>query len=463
MFARRKRGSQDEDEPLVPHGLVWQATDDEPGSSAETLLASHTVPAPPIQMPSDDNCEQAQAVPPTPVSHAPESIAKPPDSNPGKLGNISPPIRWPSLKTASVIRRIEPVPHASSLTESKPVREVTPPQKLAPVAQVPVQPKLEAQPTTLDGQGRSPSRIESKLTLEPTALKPLAPEKIRQVEVIELETTDGSPAEKSQRRDAFVRLFESLRHQAGNVYRLTGKSVDHAGRKLQTAYAAINLRARFERAKLLAEKCVHTAVAGSVSAREAFKARWATNSPRMDRVRSSVEEFSSNAMKSSIARSADFAQRVRNHRVRIRLVKSPSVQAVIQRSKLAWAARSDAIRREPRLWTSLAMGALSALLTLGLITAVRPYAPGRNLPNSASQSQHGPASLIAPQTALASTRQTAKAHRDNGAVQKPTPRPPSSVAASATPKPVGHRTSRDEEDYVAPNSYHYYGPSGKSR
>ena len=451
MFARRKRRPQDEDEPLVPHGLIWQATDDEPRPAADPPPAPPKVPAPPIQMmlPAGNRTPD-QAVPPTPVSHVPEPIAKPVDSNPGKLGNISPPIRWPSLKTASVIRRVEPVPPPPSIADSKPTHEVTSPQKLAPAARVPIQPRLEPQPK-----------------LERSTLKHAAESNIRQVEVIELETTDGPQAEKSQPLEAFVRIIGSLRQRVGSVYGVTVKSAGRAGRRLRIAYAAINLRARFEHAKPVAQRCLRGLEAGSVSARQALKSFWASNAPPMARVKSSVGEFSSSAMKSSIARSADFAQRVRNHRIRIRIVRSARAQALIQRSKLAWASRRDAIRREPRLWTSLAMGALSALLTLGLISAVRPYSPGRNSSNSASQTESNPmqpASLIAPQTALAGTRQTTKFSRNDAAVQKPAPAKPSPVATTSKPKPAASRVHHnDDEDYVAPNSYHYYGSSGKSR
>jgi hypothetical protein len=243
--------------------------------------------------------------------------------------------------------------------------------------------------------------------------------------------------------------------------------VGHARRKLQTVFASIHLRAKLERAKPMAERCVHGVVAGSLSAREFCRSWWASNAPRMARVKSSVGTLSSNAMKSSIARSADFAQRLRTHRIRIRIVRSARAQALIQRSKLAWAARREAVRRDPRLWTSLAMAALSALLTLGLISAVRPYAPGLNSSNKTSRSEPSPiqpASLIAPQTALASTRQTAKPSRNNSAAQTPTPTKPSAVATQGKPKPAPSRVHHnDDEDYVAPNTYHYYGSSGKSR
>ena len=449
MFGRKRR-PQEEDEPLVPHGLIWQATDDEPEQSADpAALVPPRVPSQPIEMPlRTDNRVPDQPVSPAPVSHASEPNPKPVDLNPGKLGNISPPMRWPSLKTASVIRRIEPAPPQPSVTDSKPAREVTPPQKLAPIARVPVQPIPEPQ-----------------ARLELSALKRPTESTTRKVEIIELETRESPEAEKSQRREALARVIGSLRHRAGMVYGLTAKSAVHAGRKLQTAYAAINLRAPLERAKPVAEKSFRVAVAAAVSARQALKSLWTSNAPRMARVKYSLGDFSSSAMRSSLARSADLAQRVRSRRVRIRIVGSARGQALIQRGRLAWAARRSAVQRDPRLWTSLAMAALSALLTIGLISAVRPYSPGQNSstkPSRAEQSPLQPASLIAPQTALASTRQTTKPRRNNSA--EVAPNKPSPVASQSKPNPVtrpAHRNS--DEDYVAPNSYHYYGSRGKSR
>jgi hypothetical protein len=289
MFARRKHRpqEQEEDEPLVPHGLIWQATDDEPEGAADPApLVTPQVQAEPTEMPlRTDNRTPENEAAPAPVSSVQEAIARPVDPNPSKLGAISPPIRWPSLKTASVIRRVAPapVPIQPSVTDSKPAPEVSVPQKLTPLAQIAAQPKLE----------------------QSTAKLPTAPQ-MRQLEIIELETKDGSQ-EKSQLRAAVVRVLGSLRQGAASIYAGTVRSVGHARRKLQTVFASIHLRAKLERAKPMAERCVHGVVAGSLSAREFCRSWWASNAPRMARVKSSVGTLSSNAMKSSIARSADFA------------------------------------------------------------------------------------------------------------------------------------------------------------
>src|SRR5205814_9798446 len=120
--------------------------------------------------------------------------------------------------------------------------------------------------------------------------------------------------------------------------------------------------------------------------------------------------------------------------------------------------------RDSRLWTSLAMAALSALLTLGVISAIRHQAPGGSRsatrPSAPATPAMNPAGLIAPRTALASMRPDAKNAPVKGSTQaKPSP-DGTDNRPSAAPRRTHHN---DDEDYVAPDTYHYYGSSGKSR
>src|SRR5579864_1959124 len=137
MFARRKHRPQEEDEPLVPHGLIWQATDDEPEESPDpAALVTPQVQAEPTEMPlRTGNRTPENEAAPMPVSRVQEASSAPVNANPSKLGAISPPIRWPSLKTASVIRRVEPPPVRIRpiVTDSKPAPEVRVPQNVTPL------------------------------------------------------------------------------------------------------------------------------------------------------------------------------------------------------------------------------------------------------------------------------------------------------------------------------------------
>jgi len=110
------------------------------------------------------------------------------------------------------------------------------------------------------------------------------------------------------------------------------------------------------------------------------------------------------------------------------------------------------------------MAALSALLTLGVISAIRHQAPGGSRsatrPSAPATPAMNPAGLIAPRTALASMRPDAKNAPVKGSTQaKPSPAGTDNPHSAAA-KRVHHN---DDEDYVAPDTYHYYGSSGQSR
>src|SRR5215467_14977340 len=134
MFGRRKRKSPKEEEDLlVPHGLIWQATD-EPRQTAEsgpTLLNSAAAV---VRTPSPHEKPPAlSVVPPSRVSTPePPPLAPTDDPRPARLGAISPPILWPSPKTASMIRR-NPLPTAPPVLPDEKIASLTKPQKQPPL------------------------------------------------------------------------------------------------------------------------------------------------------------------------------------------------------------------------------------------------------------------------------------------------------------------------------------------
>lgn len=425
MFARGKR-KHPEDEPLVPHGLVWQATD-EPDVD-EAASAKPKVSAEPTEMPLRQDHRPESTEPTTkPAMHVQERSSAQPDFTPNKLGAISPPIPWPSPKTASVIRR-------------------TPPP-VAPANPAPTDASVPAVRKPLPGIPQTSSVAERE----------------RKLEIIELDTTTAQ--EKSQQREAVTRVLESVRQRTRNIYDSTVRSLKHSRLNVRSAYRSINFKSQFSAIRQAADLCAHKALSGSRSLRAGLQSRWASNAPRIVRAKSAVGRFSSHILRTSVTRTSDLAQRVRTQRVRIRIARSPRAQAFIQRTKLEWMIRREAMRRDSRLWTSLAMAALSALLTVGVISAARRYEPGAVSSNKArnSQSQQNPitpASLIAPNTALASTTNGARTTHSNTIRQQQSKRSPS----AAPEKPAAHQAHHiDDGDYVAPNTYHYYGTKGKSR
>lgn len=398
MFARHKR-KHPEDEPLVPHGLIWQATD-EPESVDDAASANSHISSEAIEMPlRNDVRSQGDAAVAGSGEGNTSSGSNQSTSTPGKLGAISPPIPWPSPRTASIIKRVPPptepaLPTSPANQTASADRELEAPPKRPPQP-VPDRPPAQAQK-------------QQKLEIVEPAFKP-----------------------RSHGRSIFIpvtRALESLSQLAGDAFEGTVRSLRNSRGKVLTTYESLNLQAQIRRA------------------------------------RSAVTSFSSNAVRSSVTRSAGLVQRARAQKVRIRIPKSAGTQALIQRSRMALALRRESFRRDSRLWTSLAMAALSALLTLGVISAIRHQAPGGSRsatrPSAPATPAMNPAGLIAPRTALASMRPDAKNAPVKGSTQaKPSP-DGTDNRPSAAPRRTHHN---DDEDYVAPDTYHYYGSSGKSR
>src|SRR5262245_29858614 len=92
MFLRRKpKAKPDREEPLVPHGLIWQAT-----------ARKEPQPAPP---------PPGSPTPNQPKPRTDTRFDRPPSAR--KLGAISPPMAWPSPRIQEIPRR----PHSRAETE----------------------------------------------------------------------------------------------------------------------------------------------------------------------------------------------------------------------------------------------------------------------------------------------------------------------------------------------------------
>jgi hypothetical protein len=147
-------------------------------------------------------------------------------------------------------------------------------------------------------------------------------------------------------------------------------------------------------------------------------------------------------------------------------VKPARAHELIQQGRLAWAQREQAIRREPRLWMSMTMAALSALLTLAVISAVSHYAPGADASNKAvanpSKYDSGvinPKIVVGPRTSGTNTEASGSPRSVASRRAKPASGQENSKPTTTTRRAHGN----PNEDYVAPDTYHYYGTNGKSR
>lgn len=429
MFARRKHDDS-EDEPLVPHGFLWQATEE---PQAETTGApAPSTPAHPIETP------RLQQTTPNFRAPAPPAQVSDPRLDAGieKLGAISPPIPWPSPRTTSVIRRVTPA-------------TVIPPK----VPQVNDGRQGEAQ--SLPIQQKTPSAIP---------VLPVTQPQNRKVEVIELENQEEV---RSALRESLQQIFPALRLRYLRTRAGVARLATHIRDGGHSIVRSINAPVRIERIRGMAEGRVQKFKAMSGLLRKSAVSTWNSNSPRIASMASLTSRSASRVTRASLVRAADAGRRLRNYRIRVRVASSPLLEELSQRSKRSWRARRDAFRREPRLWTSMAMAALSALLTMGLISGVRSYGPesrasGGNTAE-AMKNQAGPAGLIAPRTALADSPVEEKT--SPGTRRSALPKPSAAVTerkpTAPANKPVIRRVHHSiDEDYVAPDTFHYYGKKG---
>jgi hypothetical protein len=415
MFARRRRPT-DEDEPLVPHGLVWQATDDQPEAAAAKPIGEN--PPPSVSRATSPEPLTLVATPSTVIPLPKREDAIPPASN----------VPRTELRAVDLITK---KPSASTNTARDSVHQFH----------------------------ESARRFLSEAI--PDSRKHLA-------EVVEL---------AAQRRNEAAR---GLRRHSASVLQFCSRLADAAGRE----------EARFRawlKTQELAAKRDHALSTGknagqraSATLRISGQRLWARAEPRWDAAKLALtdrwERFSATRVRIRVARPSlslpwnrvDLGARVRDLR--------PHGRILLARLRAEWILRKQHLERDSRAWTSMAMAAVCALLIVGFVSGVRHYAAG-DLPSrqftsetsagassAAAASRAGVAVEPTPQT---STPQTSTA-------QSSTPQEPSTVPSrdakarvarsggsktrmtqSAHSKP--RRTVRADDDYVAKDTYVYYG------
>jgi outer membrane receptor for ferric coprogen and ferric-rhodotorulic acid len=167
-----------------------------------------------------------------------------------------------------------------------------------------------------------------------------------------------------------------------------------------------------------------------------------------------------NKAAAALTDSKQSARGLMNRRIRIRIAATSQLRTYVGRLQDAQTRSRNILRQNSRLATSLAMAALSALFTLGLIVTVGRYQPSAN----------------ANVSGIAPTRQSAATVPATPVVPKPSPTRTANSEPAAKPATVVNTALRtqekiapprtktvrrphhnEDEDYVAPDTYVYYG------
>lgn len=413
MFARRQRPAREEEEPLVPHGLIWQATET-PATSQKPRPSPPSEGEKPITMPTQESGWTETA----PASQA----------SPRKLGAISPPLRWPSSGVEET--QVEETPKqpdsaqatvAALIAQNEPAPNIEPPEVLPPAE---ASPQKDSEPVT------------------PVRVRPLS--------------------KFSLAKNDLLRTSAHVREQARSSLENGARSLGQAKGRLVISCRSVVPRGRafglfwFERMKrLLAFSTRMAQVVGERSSqlRVAFNGRRAAWKP--------VIAERTKRLSQGFARAISNA---RSHRIqlRIRVVNPRSGWLLYARQAgESWRKKLLPAGADSRLWVSMTMAAASALLAAGFISVMRPYAPASAGTHSAApkiKPANPPGDLPREQPPV--KRPASSAPRTKGAKPSPTvPQQKTAKPATAQRRPRPRRSQDD--DYVATDTYTYYGKGGK--
>jgi hypothetical protein len=404
MFAWRKPKPSD-DEPLVPHGMIWQATEEPMPAEAER---THPVAAPELHSPI--------TIPLKRTDSPPEQSA--PADTPPKMGAASELLPWASMNAKDAVKRPPPfwdsngdskilrATSATSTSDSKPANSL----KTIPTPQI-----------------KNPA---DQSATEDFAFKQFVAERNKELRAAWSEFTHAVAEMFANTRHAYanVRLRESMRRTREQAHIRLARGVAHISRHTQQSVADVKWPSKM-RTEFLA--------AGSVARRLRKK---------------TVAAF---------ADSRNSARGLMARKVRIRIAGGSQLRPYMARLQDFRTKSHTVLNRESRLLTSLAMAGLSAILTLGLILIVGRYQPSASAGGPGVTPAHQQSDVtILTHPVAAKPSPTRDAHsvpvKPEAPVVKTALQTPIQTAA---PKQSNARRPHHnpDEDYVAPDTYVYYG------
>ena len=461
MFLRRKRRPE-EDDSLVPHGLIWHATS-ENSAQEQTPDRAEEKTAKIIAMPSA----------PAPKTPAAGDVA---EKKPAR--GVTP--FWRSLPAAQR-SAVEPVAHREAPPAPVPIRSESVPVRSESVAVRKEAAPLRAQSVPVQVQSAG-ARDES------------APARIERVPISEKIATPRSVPIARKAREVLAAALVSTRSHLGQQLRHGKESAKRAEVLVISSFGRIRERSRRSASSFKTGLSrLHPMGALTQFARQQATGMREGSRRRIEAIhRNESAKRAAVLVISSLERVRERSRRLMEamHRpvnVNLRVRISPVMRRVRAFSwhppttRLRTLFRSLAneievvaareIARAKLRWPELAHGrefvrralplTLPALLMFTLFFIVRHYAT-QALPSHwqrATPAEYRPAEAP-PAPPVRPRRQQAKA-----------PQPAKGAPASATKRhetPAVTRNTRPqaaaqaEEDYVAPDTYVYYGPSGKA-
>jgi hypothetical protein len=437
MFARLKRKHDVDEEPLVPHGLVWQATDEPTPVEEESRVAK--TPA------QEDN-----RVSPKVVEMSGNAKPQPQADPPRKLGSISPPLQWPSPNIQEIARH--PDIHAARPTPAPPDEQQN---------------------------KKAPKPVDTPFAKATAAEFAVAPPPTPRLILITRKRTASWVRARSGRIRSAV-LFCGSRVRAVSAEALRALATFRTG--LREQFQRVNVKRRFVNARSVAGAQIanwHRKSQSLGAAAAQNLTEWQKAAAL--RSRSGIQKSVVTVKAIDFSAAARSLQRARNLKVTVRIPSQDltRVVATISAVKAPWNRARRTVNRDSRLWMSMAMAGLSALLALGFVTVLPRYQPDSS-PNVVA-AEHSPdivpsighagltsgprvasnavASPTVQRPSAAVRKKNAAAKSNNVAVSKPVK--PAATKPVSTKRPSRKTHNSEDDDYVAKDTYVQYGSNGK--
>ncbi len=410
MFSKRKP-KHEEDEPLVPHGLVWQATEEPAESSGPETPQKPSPPAAPIEInPKSELSGDTSIV----------RIAKKPRANAEPV----PPIAWPSQEqlkrdiSGSIQSGNVPSHKGPRLIHSANIDRPSSVDKREKELLATFGNLLRAISKGLSSQRQAMSRFIAEMLRESSLIFSRKYVALKRHQRILRERNESDEFKRTLAGIAHVGI-QRVRATCSRA-RLDGANFKlHAANLLESPLAYIRRKAR----RILAAQ-VRVRLK-----RDAISSSWGD---------------------------AD---------LRTKLAQlQPHARILLARLKAEWTLKQRGLGRDSRLWTSAGMAALSALLGLAFISVVRHYAT-ESLPSRHMSHEIVPVTLSTAKPPRAEPQKPVSAEPPKHVAAAPTlrelkPKSAQPTRPHAAPiRPTSHPKPRrtEDDDYVARDTYVYYG------
>lgn len=485
MFGNRKRKLQDEEESLVPHGLVWHATA-EPGpeevAKNEEVLGYTVNYAQEIERvrreqslkSAEETTELAPQAPAAKPAVVPWWRMEPPEApverpisklTPMPLSAYIPtPIEAPPVR--AIPSRIEPMQIRETPVEPLKVQPVVAPPAIQPIQAistaptiVPPSPILQASTPQVEGSMARSVQVDLSPAPDPVACSPAPKPQIQ----------DRLVPNSSEITEALALVFSRLRSAGKTAWISLGSASSKAVQRGRQTAQSLELGQGLTRAGKQGQNLMRAGIAKtSEYARTTSSAVGVFSRAGVSRVQqmSARVRSASTTSTGDVIRSAN-TQPSTPSRVRLAMAASASQARVLAAQQFsAWRLRRERMAIDSRFWASMTMAAIAAVIALMIVSVVPHYAakslPSRMLNTNPSVSADVATPVAAAPAPVHKTvapvrkAATAGSTQASTAKNEPLKSTTSKSAAGAKPKHVVH------DDYVAPNTYKYYGTGSKA-